>query len=104
MQSDSFGLFHSKNLAQPRRASMRHIEWLITILFIVVLIIVSGIFFNASNAAGLNAKQGREIASDPAALIPGTLHYSAATKNPEIQQVASRMLSAIEDDSCELKP
>lgn len=105
MQSESFGLFHSKNLAQPRRSSMRRVEWFIAILFIVVLIIASGIFFKASNAAGLNAKTASAIVADSAALIPGTMHHNeGAAPKTGIPQVASHMLSAVEDDSCELKP
>jgi hypothetical protein len=85
------------------------IEWLIAVMFIVTLLIASGVFFQVSNAADnrLQARSSGLLKSD--AVAPGTIgtmHSSAdmVVAKLELPAIKPHLSGGMEDTSCELKP
>ena len=103
MKLQSLGIFKSNQLFQKDRSKLRWMEWLIAIFFIVTLLIGSGIFVKASNAADLKVKNYHSFSLNKYATIPGAMHAIYQTAKTPVAQAA--MLTSVEDDdSCELKP
>jgi len=102
MSSESFGLFKTTHSSLVPQARLRWIEWLITVLFIVTLLIGSGIFIEASNAADAKYKNSKPMVLDPKAVIPGTIHKEQPGSH-QSRLPALNKSNDMEDDSCELK-
>ena len=103
MSSESFGLFKSSHNLQEPRTRLRWIEWLIAIIFFITLLIASGIFIEASNAADIRFKNSKALVLDPNAVIPGTIRGNESTISP-VQLQVPRISEEMDDNSCELKP
>ena len=108
MSLESFSLFKSPHKPQLPQARMRWIEWFIAVLFVITLLIGSGIFIEASNAADLKYKNHSELVLDPHAVVPGTMRdYHISQKQVAQKQYKSLTNNSpyeVEDNSCELKP
>jgi len=102
MRSDSFDFYTFSSKFPARRPRIRVIEWLIAAVFLITLLISSGVFLKVSNAAD-NRAQGKERHdSNVQIIVPGTLGIIATkNKNPHL---SLRSLSEdMDDNSCELK-
>jgi len=74
------------------------VEWFIAILFVVSLLIGSGIFVKASNAADLKIQQHGKYAYRELQTVPGAMRVV------KVQQPKSSPVVYVEsEDSCELK-
>jgi hypothetical protein len=94
--SRSSGFFHNN------RNKLRWMEWLIAVLFIVSLLIGSGIFIKASNAANLKIESHTGLSYGEISTIPGSMRL--LTDKPDEQAAQSSAVIYVEsDDSCELK-
>ena len=94
--SKSSGLFHNN------RSKVRWMEWVIAVLFVVTLLIGSGIFIKASNAADLKKKQHGELLHSEIDTIPGSMRFIA--RNDGDKEDESPAVIYVESgDSCELK-
>ena len=100
--SDFIDLSQSKFETRIKRSRTRTIEWLIAVMFIVTLLIGSGVFLKVSNAADYRVN-GKGLPQDNVQRIsPGTL--GTIVVNNKLQQLPARQLMEDEtDSSCELK-
>lgn len=92
----------SPDLFQNNRSKVRWMEWLIAILFVVTLLIGSGIFIKASNAADLKTKQHRELLHSEITTIPGSMR-SISGKYGDKEDESPEVIYVESEDSCELK-
>ena len=102
MQSGSPDLFKLNSPLPVRHSRLRLIEWLIAVMFIVTLLIGSGVFFQVSNAADnrLRVQSAKKLKSS--AIAPGTIGMMSVVKN-ESKQLKPGLVNAMDDTSCELK-
>ena len=109
MQSGSSDLFKMSSVSPARRSGLRLIEWLIAVMFIVTLLIASGVFFKVSNAADNRVQANSAGLAKSTSIAPGTI--GTMQDNPDIV-VAKNVLptlkrytpGSMDDTSCELKP
>jgi len=102
MQSDSFDLFRSKSVLPVRRSRIRVIEWLIAAMFVITLLISSGVFLKVSNAADYRVQERGHRSQNVQAIMPGTLGTITTKKNIPHLPVQS-LSDDMDDNSCELK-
>ena len=101
MKSYSSEFSRSPDLSSGNRSKMRRIEWFITIFFVLTLLIGSGVFIKASNAANLKTKSYPDLSFKDVATIPGSMrmiseHRETSSESPSVIYMES-------EDSCELK-
>jgi len=99
MQSESFDLYRPKTVLPVRRSRTRIIERLIATVFLITLLISSGVFLKASNAADSRVQTNKHHYQS---IAPGTLGTTGIKKKLDqfhVQQISD----AMDDDSCELK-
>ena len=102
MQSDSFDFYTFSSEFPKRRSRIRVIEWLIAAVFLITLLISSGIFLKVSNAAD-NRAQGKEgYYQNVQTIVPGTLGI-IAMKNKKPHLPLQSLSEDVGDNSCELK-
>ena len=94
--SRSPSLFHSN------RSRMRWLELLIAVLFIVSLLIGSGIFVKASNAASAKTQAHKGLTFSEIQTIPGAMRFIDRTETSQGEQ-SSSVIYTESEDSCELK-
>lgn len=99
----TFGLFKSPQLFQNNRNKMRRMEWFIAIIFVVSLLIGSGIFIKASNAANLKTRNISELSNYQGRLIPGPMLIPSSEESRSNMHETVMTLSNEDDASCELK-
>ena len=112
MQSGSSDLFKMNSLSSARRSGLRLIEWLIAVMFIVTLLIASGVFFQVSNAADNRVHTNSAGLAKSTYIAPGTIGTMQKNSANTDMVVAKNELPALkryapgsmEDTSCELKP
>ena len=114
MSLESSSLFKSPHNPQLSQSRMRWVEWLIAVLFVITLLIGSGIFIEASNAADVKIKNHNELILNPHAVVPGTMRNYDVSQDQDISQnqvvhkkyqsLANNSSYEVEDNSCELKP
>ena len=88
-------------MLQNNRNRLRWTEWLIAILFVVSLLVGSGIFVKASNAANLKSRNYSGLSYSDVNTIPGPIR----TVKSDIQSVSAKSLSMQSigsRDSCEI--
>ena len=103
MSSDSFDYFKSSHGAHMSRSRLRWIEWLIAILFMVTLLIASGVFIEVSKAADVRTRSSKDMVLDPQAVIPGTIHSEKPVRKSSPARLPN-IGTEMDDNSCELKP
>ncbi|KPJ92773.1 MAG: hypothetical protein AMJ55_09285 [Gammaproteobacteria bacterium SG8_15] len=112
MQSGSSDLFKMNSLSSARRSGLRLIEWLIAVMFIVTLLIASGVFFQVSkaadnrvhaNSAGL-AKSTNIAPGTIGAMLNSTANTDMVVAKNELPTLKPYTPGSMEDNSCELKP
>ena len=109
MQSGSHELFKLNSMLPARRPRLRMIEWLIAVMFIITLLIASGVFFQVSNAADSRLKPHTVVLAKSRAIAPGTigpLHSNAdmVVAKLELPALKPHSSGGMVDVSCELKP
>lgn len=112
MQSGSSDLFKMNSLSPARRSGLRLIEWLIAVMFIVTLLIASGVFFQVSNAADNRVHTNSAGLAKSINIAPGTIGTMRSNMDNTDTVVAKNELPSfkryvsggVEDSSCELKP
>ena len=99
MQPESFDLFRPKTVLPVRRSRTRIIERLIAAVFLITLLISSGVFLKASNAADSRVQENKH---GHQSIAPGTLGTTGIKRQLQqfhVQQISDDM----DNDSCELK-
>jgi Na+(H+)/acetate symporter ActP len=112
MQSGSSDLFKMSSVSPARRSGLRLIEWLIAVMFIVTLLIASGVFFKVSNAADNRVQANSAGLAKSTSIAPGTIGtMQNNTDNPDIVVAKNELPTlkrytpgSMDDTSCELKP
>jgi hypothetical protein len=112
MQSGSSDLFKMNSLSPARRSGVRLIEWLIAVMFIVTLLIASGVFFQVSNAANNRVHANSAGMAKSINIAPGTIgtmrnnmaNTDTVVAKNELPTLKRYMPGSMEDTSCELKP
>lgn len=102
MKLHSSGIFRSSGLFHNNRSRMRWLELLIAVLFIVSLLIGSGIFVKASNAASMKTMSYNGLHFSEIETIPGTMR-SIGNMDLDQGKRASSDIYIESEDSCELK-
>lgn len=102
MKIHSSGFFRSSSLFHNNRSKLRWMEWLIAVLFIVSLLIGSGIFIKASNAANLKTEPHAGLSYGEISTIPGSMRLLAEKQNQQVGN-SPTVIYVESDDSCELK-
>ena len=98
MKLHLFEFFRSPSQFQNNRNKTRWMEWFIAILFVVTLLIGSGVFVKASNAADLKIQQHGKLAYRELETVPGAMRVLKA-QEPK----SSPVVYMESEDSCELK-
>ena len=99
MQSESFDLFRPKTALPVRRSRTHLIERLIAAVFLITLLISSGVFLKASNAADGRVQANKHRYQS---IAPGTLGTTGIKQS--LQQFHAQQISDdMDNDSCELK-
>ena len=78
-------------------------EWLIAIFFIVSLLIGSGIFIKASNAANLKIRNHGDVIFGEISTIPGSMRVLKQKQQQQSKEESSPVIYIESEDSCELK-
>ena len=94
--------FRSSSLFQNNRNKLKRMEWFIAIFFIVSLLIGSGVFIKASNAASVKSRSHSHLSHSEVATIPGSMRLMGVNKK-EQASTESSVIYVESDDSCELK-
>lgn len=112
MQSGSSDLFKMNSISPARRSGLRLIEWLIAAMFIVTLLIASGVFFQVSNAADNRVHANSAGMSKLTNIAPGTIgamrnntaNTDMVVAKNELPTLKRYTPGSMDDTSCELKP
>jgi len=107
MKMHSFGFFRSSSSFQNSRSKVRWTEWLIAVFFVISLLIASGVFIKASNAASLKSNRLAVLSQVRIDTIPGpmrAINYEPARSVTERKVKSLSTYIEMEDkNSCELK-
>lgn len=92
----------NSGFSHSNRSRLRWTEWLIAILFVVSLLIGSGIFVKAGNAANLKTNSYSGLSYGNVNTIPGPMRsiQPDSTKNV-LKALSNESMQSL--DSCELK-
>lgn len=102
MRSNSCDFYTFSSKFPARRSRIRVFEWLIAAVFIITLLIGSGVFLKVSNAADNRVEKKDSIKQNTQSLVPGTL--GAMTAKQKLQHLPVQSFSEdVDDNSCELK-
>lgn len=102
MKLNPSGFSRSSSLFHNNRSRLRWMEWAIAVLFIVSLLIGSGIFIKASSASSLKTKPHDGLSFGEIITIPGSMRLLAEKQNEQGDQ-SSTTIYVESEDSCELK-
>lgn len=94
--------FRSSSLFHNNRNKVRRMEWFIAIFFIVSLLIGSGVFIKASNAASVKSISSSHMPHGELTTIPGSMRLINKSKK-ELSLGGSSVIYIESEDSCELK-
>lgn len=101
MKSHPSDISRSSSLFNNNRNKLRRVEWFIAILFILSLLVGSGVFVKASNAANMKTKPYDKLLLKDVSTIPGSMRIIS---EPEKSSSESTSVIYMEsEDSCELK-
>jgi uncharacterized ion transporter superfamily protein YfcC len=107
MRSGCPDLFKLNSVSPVRRSRLSVIEWLIAVMFIITLLISSGVFFKVSNAADNRAQAHVSKPEKPESVAPGTI--GAMNSNVKVAKADSKspiksLAKSMDGVSCELIP
>ena len=94
--------FRSPTLFHGNRNKLRWMEWFIAIVFVVSLLIASGLLIKASNAADLKIQAHQHLSYSDIVTIPGSMQVIGEYKSQEVKEKPS-VIYIESEDSCELK-
>ena len=101
MKSYSSDFSRSSSLSSGNRSKMRRVEWFITVIFVLSLLIGSGVVIKASNAANLKTRPYHDLSLKELETIPGSMRVISDDR--KVFKEGSSVIYMESEDSCELK-
>ncbi|MCI0505491.1 MAG: hypothetical protein L0Z73_05210 [Gammaproteobacteria bacterium] len=107
MQSGSSDLFKLNSVSSVRHSGLGAIEWLIAVMFIITLLISSGVFFKVSNAADnrIQAQVSKPEKTKSVALgTIGAMNSNMKKVKADSELLLKKLAKNMDGASCELIP